>query len=449
MAYIKTPQNAYFEETPEGLKVVADPKVLKALQTGSIPSVAKNINLPTNTPLDNTKSPFETYGVEGASASFLAGMGDIMKKMGTKTEELATAYPKPEEEEVNLLEQKRLAEERTKLGYAITREEIGEQAEWSRRELERYREQFETLPMLSKRDVEAYTDKVEELHSKVSKQLERLELEEQNALDTLDYNYADQVRKVKLDYLNFQNQLLQNQFSILNNAFNIQNAVEERKRQQKADAQTQASNILNTVLSSYSGVPYDSLPQTVKDALETSTEILGIPLDAVRNLVSQKKANLDIVREGDYTSVYDKNTGERIARYYAPSGGFSSSEYLSDMYSTINKLYNENKGADGKLSAEDYYTLMDLWRTADPDSLKWFFVNYPVETYLGDTLDKIQRMPEGNAKNVKLQLYNQIQSIKDSLQNQLKQDSLTQFQTMFDAMKTFIEQMNKKNQPSE
>lgn len=328
-----------------------------------VESVASTI-LPTN------------YSVSGASASFLADASEILKNIGKINEKIASAYPAPEETEQKLTKQLELGKAETSEAYQKAREDILKQAEWARQELAPLREQIFSKPALSKRDLDAYSLKIDKLTTEVNNTIERLTKEEQRALENLDLEYADKIKQTKLDYLNFQSELLENSFNLLTQRFNIQQSI---LTQQKDTSATLLEQILNTY--SGKGLSFEKLPASVRVAAENASNVLGIPMEIIKDNIESIKRDLQIVREGDYTSIYDKNTGNLIQRYYVPSAE-SSQVKINDLSKLTDLDFKSEISKNGYVDVSTYFAHLSNWQSEAPDKIKWFFINYPTSVYL-------------------------------------------------------------------
>jgi hypothetical protein len=284
---------------------------------------------PSTSPIKNQVPATPTTGgtttptsLEG-SASFLAkSISDISKSLGT----LEGLTPAPEETEAALAREKELARKEIALRFGQAREDIIETRERGLREISEARQMLGLTPAVLGARVREFTEATEDFISSVNKSIERLTKEEELAYEKNDLNYANQVRQAKLDYINMQRQFMQDRFNILSNVYNLMLTGRQIQRQEKIDLETEASNKLNTILQTYSGrgISFNALPPETQSVLEDSARVLGIPIDVIKDQIATVQRNLQIVREGDYTSIYDKNTGKRIQRYYAPASNIYS-----------------------------------------------------------------------------------------------------------------------------
>ena len=255
---------------------------------------------------------FLTQGVQ----SILANLNDIQAQMPTATET-----------EAAINQERDLSRREIQQRFAEARSDIEEQKEAGMNEIERTRESLGLTPAVLGNKIREFNESTDNFFSKISKSIENLTQEEELALEKNDLDYANQIRQAKIDYINTQRQLMQDKFNTLTNFYNIMLTGQQIQRQEKIDAQTDASNKLNTILQTYGGkgISFDTLPTETKSAIEDSASVLGIPLDVIKDQMAMVQRDLQIVREGDYTSIYDKSTGSRIQRYYAPSSNTSSS----------------------------------------------------------------------------------------------------------------------------
>jgi len=276
--------------------------------------------VPTTPTTPGTTTPTSLEG----SASFLAkSIADISSSLGA----LEGLAPKPEETEAALAQEKELARKEIAQRFSEAREDIMEAQERGLREISEARQMLGLTPAVLGAKMREFTESTEDFISNIDKSLKQLTEEEQLAYERNDLNYANQVRQAKLDYINMQRQFMQDRFNILSNTYNLMLTGQQLQRQEKIDLETEASNKLNTILQTYSGrgISFDALPPETQSVLEDSARVLGIPIDVIKDQIATVQRNLQIVREGDYTSIYDKNTGQRISRYYAPASSVYSS----------------------------------------------------------------------------------------------------------------------------
>jgi len=279
---------------------------------------------PQTSPITSTVPNVSTNqtGME-ASASFL---GETLRDIYSGLKNIESQFPSAAETEAALNQEKELTRREIQQRFEEARSDIETQKDIGMREMERTREALALPPAVLGNKIREFQDATDDFFSKISKSIENLTQEEELALEKNDLDYANQVRQAKIDYINMQRQFMQDKFNTLTNFYNIMLTGQQIQRQETLDAQTEASNKLNTILQTYTGrgISFDALPPQTQSVIEDSANVLGIPLDVIKDQMSTVQSNLQIVREGDYTSVYDKNTGKRIQRYYAPASSVYS-----------------------------------------------------------------------------------------------------------------------------
>ncbi len=322
--------------TPEELK-----KQLADIQSAATNIKQGETNLPTITPATAPTTASTTnlsqYGNmtdTDISASFLAGLKNLQTQYATTLEKQAETFPTTEE----LTKQGELAKERIKTTYDITREEIAETQRWGQQALEWTKRDIFLQPAVAKKTIDAYTQKVEQLTSQVSKSLERLNLEEEQALLNQDYTTLQTIRQNKQDFLSLQQQALSNSLSFLNTFY--QTMMGERQyKQSLAEAEKEnATNQLNFLLDTYKGQKIENVPIDVQTKLTDYATKIGIPYSAIEDIINTPlETDTTIQHAGDNFYVFDKS-GNLLKKIYAPSSKSTTS--TQELTSTLDNFIN-------------------------------------------------------------------------------------------------------------
>ncbi len=253
---------------------------------------------------------------EDMTASFLdlSGIQKQLKELQTQSESLT----KPDEEAMKAAGEATKAT--TKSLYEIAREDIKSQTDIGMRKIDTLSQQLTTPATISGAKIKEFQDSTKDFYGQINRSIERLTVEEAAALEQADYNTAEQIRTAKLDYINTQRQMIQDNFNIVANAYNMMLSGQQYKQQVEINEQTQASNRLNTVLAAYGGKGFESLPDEVKSAVQQDAETLGLPLDVVTSTLSSPAGVKYQVSKGDKVMFFDAN-GNLVKSYTVPSAG--------------------------------------------------------------------------------------------------------------------------------
>lgn len=246
------------------------------------------------------------------TASF-AAMGADIKKAGEAA--LALAPTGEETPEMKTARETRLATIGTRFGAA--REEVSDIEALGRLQLGRAQELLGLSPAAIRYNVDEYSQKYTNFSNSVSRAIESLTIEETAAIANENYQYAETLRQQKLDYANIQRQMMMDSFNFMTNAYNMMLTGKQFQRQEEADEQTKATNILNMLQAS--GVKYENLSPEDKASFDNAAATLGISPEAISNILGQP-GDAHYVSKGDYIYVFDKKGNQIRAPIYTPTG---------------------------------------------------------------------------------------------------------------------------------
>ncbi len=267
------------------------------------------------------------------SASFLAGLKNLQTQYATTLEKQAETFPTTEE----ITKQGELSKERIKTTYDITREEIAETQKWAQQALEWTKRDIFLQPAIARKTVDAYTQKVEQLTSQVSKALERLNLEEEQALLNQDYLTLQTIRQNKQDFLSLQQQAISNSLSFLNTFYQTMMGERQYKQSLAEVEKENATNQLNFLLDTYKGQKIENVPIDVQTKLIDYATKIGIPYSAVEDIINAPiTGKTSIHHAGDNFYVFDES-GNLLKTIYAPS---STTPNTQELTSTLDNFIN-------------------------------------------------------------------------------------------------------------
>lgn len=313
-----------------------------------------------------------------------------------------------------------------------SRAEIEEQARLGEIDRRRALEQISAMPAASKPVIDEFIAKSDNFVNSISRAIERLQEEEDNALLQNDINYANQIRQRKLDYYNLLQTNLQNSINFMMNAYNMMLTGKQYQQQEKQAAAAEATNYLNTVISAYagSGMTIDTLPVETQQRLIRSASVLGLTPDVLDRMLIGSK-DLQIIHDPSTGWIVgiDKSTGKTVFSSLMPgrTGKVETKVSSIDIARTLGEavaaafeedpVFQKTKGA--KVSLETYESMLRMWKQNDIMSLKNFFTAYPTDII--DVPGTIST-PYGEKRPTDNEVYNSIKKVEEVIR---KIDPLT------------------------
>ena len=205
-----------------------------------------------------------------------------------------------------------------------------------------------------KQNIDSFIESSNDFEKGIADDLTTLDAEEQSALANNDDTYLAGIRQAKLDYFNMKSQAATTKFNTLASAYNLMLTGQSTAIQEQSFQQTQASNILNTLLPAYAGQDLSKLPADVQAQFESAAGTLGIPASSLQALVANKSVAFH-VSKGNYTYFFD-NKGNVVSQVYTPSattGASASTEMQSFLNGDVTSLKNgDNLSAMNALQAD-------------------------------------------------------------------------------------------------
>jgi hypothetical protein len=256
----------------------------------------------------------------GMSASFLSGMS---KDIDTATKNLENIFAPPPEpgstEELSSPAYRALQSSKagTKASFDAAREDITDQALIGNIDRAKARELLGLSPAAIRSSIEKFTVQSDNFDKSIARSIERLTMEEQAALDNEDYQYAQQLRQQKIDFTNAQLQASQTRMNFLTTAFNMLLGEKQYQQQSTQFEQTQASNRLNLMLQAGGG-NFDKMSPAQQATLANDAQVLGIPLDTVKEIISSPQVKFHVVKGN---SVYLFDAAGRLVNSINVGGG--------------------------------------------------------------------------------------------------------------------------------
>jgi hypothetical protein len=369
-----------------------------------------------------------------ASFAYLTQAAKQMSELGqTVANELKPPAPGSQEE---LTSPDYLAKEAAKSTILNeterSRAEIEEQARLGEIDRRRALEQISAMPAASKPVIDEFVAKSDNFVNSISRAIERLQDEEDNALLQNDLNYANQIRQQKLDYYNLLQTNLQNSTNFMMNAYNMMLTGQQYQQETQKAAETEASNYLNTVIGAYagSGMTVDTLPAETQQRLIRSASVLGLTPDVLDRMLKGSK-DLQIIHDPSTGWVVgiDKSTGQTVFSSLMPgrTGQVETKVSSTDMVRTLGEavsaafeedpVFQKTKGA--KVSLETYDSMLRMWKEKDIMSLKSFFSAYPTDMI---EVPGTTYTPYGEKRPTDNELYNSIKQVEEVVR---KMDPLT------------------------
>jgi hypothetical protein len=399
-----------------------------------IPSTANTSTTNTNTTniTDNSSKAGDLDF--SASFSYLTQAAQKMSQLGeTMADELKPPIPGSQEELTSPDYLAKEAAKRTILNETErSRAEILEQARLGEIDRSRALEQISAMPAASKPVIDEFVAKSDNFVNSISRAIERLQEEEDNALLQNDINYANQIRQKKLDYYNLLQTNLQNSINFMMNTYNMMLTGKQYQQQEKQAAETEATNYLNTVISAYagSGMTVDTLPPETQQRLMRYASVLGLTPDVLDRMLKGSR-DLQIIHDASTGWILgiDKNTGETVFSQLMPgrTGQTETKVSSTDMARILGEavsaafeedpVFQKTKGA--KVSLETYDSMLRMWKQKDIMSLKNFFTAYPTDMI--DVPGTITT-PYGEKRPTDNEVYNSIKQVEEVVR---KMDPLT------------------------
>ena len=397
----------------------------------STPSLPATSTTATPVPSDTNQETTDKSKTEeldfSASFSYLTQAAKQMSQLGqTMAEELKPPTPGSQEE---LTSPAYLAKEAAKgtiqREAARSREEIEEQARLGEISRSRALEQIAAMPAASRPIIEEFVAKSDSFANSISRAIERLQEEEDNALLQNDINYANQIRQQKLDYYNLLQTNLQNSVNFMMNAYNMILTGKQYQQQERQAAETEATNYLNTVIGAYagSGMTVDTLPPETQQQLLKYASVLGLTPDVLDRMLKGSR-DLQIIHDASTGWILgiDKNTGETVFSQLMPGrtgtveDKTSSTEIVRRLGEVVSAAFGEDsvfqKTKGAKVSLETYDSMLRMWKQYDVASLKNFFSAYPTDMI---DVPGTTYTPYGEKRPTDNELYNSIKQLETTV----------------------------------
>ena len=404
--------------------------------TSTTPTTSTTNTSTTNTNTTNTTDDSGKTDDLDFSASF-AYLTQAAKKMSQLGEDMANELKPPapgSQEELTSPEYlSKEAANRTVINETErSRAEIEEQARLGEIDRARALEQISAMPAASKPVIDEFVAKSDNFVNSISRAIERLQEEEDNALLQNDINYANQIRQKKLDYYNLLQTNLQNSINFMTNSYNMMLTGKQYQQQEKQAAETEATNYLNAVIGAYagSGMTIDTLPAETQQRLMRAASVLGLTPDVLDRMLKGSK-DLQIIHDPSTGWVVgiDKSTGKTVFSSLMPgrTGQVETKVSSTDMARTLgaavsaafeeDPVFQKTKGA--KVSLETYDSMLRMWKQNDIMSLKDFFTAYPTDMI--DVPGTVST-PYGEKRPTDNEVYNSIKKVEEVVR---KTDPLT------------------------
>jgi hypothetical protein len=265
---------------------------------------------------------------DGFSASFFGDYGTRLKKL---EEDTAKLFPTPEDEAKRLKEKQDVDTRDIQRRFKEVRGDIESQLATGEEEIQKGYDLLRTPDIQLKSRVDDYTSKVESFRSEISKSLENLADEEQIALDRNDVQYAEEIRNNRIEYINTQRQMLSDSFNFVSQAYNLMLSGKQEERQKKADEETRATNLLNTLFTSQKGKKWEEIPQSVKATIKEMAKTMKIPEAALAGLIPMLSEKTHFERVGNKLYVLD-DQGNILKTVEGLGGGISMSDKDKDIF---------------------------------------------------------------------------------------------------------------------
>ncbi len=291
-----------------------------------------SLNIPDTTPKTDTTKTTATPGLvqtpTDMSASFLALQKEL-EGLQAKTTTLLGDEPAQEK---RALAEAATAKAETKARYDIARQQIGEAQATGELSIARGLDVLQLSPAAINSRITSYNLGVANFEKDIAANIENLQLEEDAALQNLDYQTADKMRQMRVDALNMQSTILQDKINFFVTSWNA-------TQTQKQIDQTQATNSVNAILQAHPGAGYTSLSDLEKDTLSKSAVTLGIPLATYEKILSQPNVATHLVT-GDSVNFYDAQGNQIVSYPITPK----AKNYIDAVGSEVKKAYSGGYG---------------------------------------------------------------------------------------------------------
>lgn len=323
----------YWTESPTGeRKVVSDIPTLQKLVSGVLPATPTTLR-----GVQPEKIEPVPEREADATSSFIKGITKTLEAMAPPVAKPPPTAPEGLFDTELALRQRDIGAARIKQATAITREEIEQAQRLGYAEIERARELLQLQPIAVRNQIERFQEGVEKFAGNISRSLERLNLEEQAALEQNDLQYLRAVRQAKIDaynmatdYWKMQRQIqmdawnvMKEQFAMMLSGAQFAAGREEFERtyglqreqfgfqqaqfgrQMRLDEEKRASDRVSQLIEAAGGAGYERLSDEQQRVLSADLEFLGIPLDTAKSLLRQVEAK-SIQKAGDMLWMFDK-----------------------------------------------------------------------------------------------------------------------------------------------
>lgn len=357
---------------------------------------------PTNQTQDTTVAPPTTQSktgnipmpdTSGFSASFLSA-GNAINELNKNVTDILN--PTAAEQQARSMHD--IAASNIKTSTDINREEIQSALRAGTEQIQKARGFVNMSDIQVKSQVDDLVSSAETFYGNISRSLERLGVEENNAIASNDQQYLQNVRQSKLDLINAQRQSITDSLQFITTAYNTMMSGASFQLQQQQTIQQQATNNLNTMINAYAGSGYtlDTLsPQARANIIESGTR-LGLDSSTL-NMLLKGTADTQIIHDTatGWIMAVDKR-GNIISKTLAPgrTGAAipSLSQIVGDLTSSARQLLPIGSQAD----IGTYASVMNIWSQTAPSQLGTFFKIFPIDQYV----DK--NNPNMNAQQKKL-----------------------------------------------
>jgi len=368
------------------------------IPTPKVPVTSKDAIVPTSTKEVKDELKVSDDGFS-ASFGFLKEASKELKKISKATtetqlkEEGVTLTPAGGTPQQIALHKAQV--ESIKAETERSREEIEDVRRAAEVERGRALEMLSASPVTSRYAVESFVTKSDNFDKAINRSIERLQADENNAILNNNYAFAQQIRQERMDYYTLQRQMIQDNYNFLTSAYNMMLTGRQEMRAERKDAQTAASDFLETTTKAYagSGMTMDTLPEEVSAQLLAQGKILGLSKDTIdRLLLGSAETSIITDAKTGWVMGIDKNTGNVIFKKLLPgrTGVVTETEpSLSNTERAVlistkvtQELSDAPRNKDGYIDPNNYYEAMAYWRENSPLNLKTFFLDDPLDIYV-------------------------------------------------------------------
>ena len=250
------------------------------------PPIIPGSTVPSNAvPQNDMTASFATFGGE------LANIGKDLSALSASSATQLTA----EEKQAQLATHER-SDESIRRGYELSREEAAGNIKTGQQEQSRARELLGMSPAVIKGNVEKYTLASEEFVKSSNRSIERLHLDEQTALESGDYKFAEQLRADRKEAETQQRQMIMDRFNFLTQSYNAMLSGAQFQQKAKADKVKEATDRVNLTLPTIAGKKFESLPLEVQTQLRMDADAMGIDLSVLKDIASIPEVKFQVVR---------------------------------------------------------------------------------------------------------------------------------------------------------